>query len=589
MAEDPQPENTLGELTRAVQASFDGASDDRFRTVLQALVRHLHAFVGEVGLTEAEWALGIDFLTRTGQLSGPARQEFILLSDVLGVSMATVAVNHPGQDAGVTESTVLGPFFVEGSPRVELGADISGAASGEPCYVAGTVRGTDGSPVPGARIELWESDEDGFYDVQYEGGPVANRAHLFTDAGGGYRFWSVRPAPYPIPHDGPVGELLTAAGRGPMRPAHIHFLVTAPGYRTLTTHVFAAGDPCLGSDAVFGVKDSLIAEFRPQPAGPGPERRLLAAPWWRLDFDLVLAEVRPAPGCSTLAAMPPAARTPRPRSYDRMKSRAALTAQAAALRGAVALLCADPEAERLLAGPTRLGDWRVRELVAHLGSVFDSLTDNLGLPPGDAAPIAPTDWVAATRTGAPAIAEYARDRGAAEFGGAPAEVAAALDRAVDRALKLLAEDLSPELRLPIRFGPMLLDDYLVTRMVETVVHADDLAAALPTLFATPDAFPHDRHALASATRVLADSLAAQAPGGSVELRIPPFAVVQCVAGPRHTRGTPPNVVETAPLPWIRLATGRTTWARATGAEGEVAQLTASGERSDLSPLLPVMG
>ena len=292
-AADPKPENMLGELSRSVQASFDGASDDRFRTVLQALVRHLHAFVGEVGLTEAEWALGIDFLTRTGQLSGPARQEFVLLSDVLGVSMATVGANHPGRDAGVTESTVLGPFFVEGSPRAELGADIAGVASGEPCYVAGTVRGTDGSPVPGARIELWESDEDGYYDVQYEGGPVANRAHLFTDAEGGYRFWSVRPAPYPIPNDGPVGELLTAAGRGPMRPAHIHFLVTAPGYRTLTTHVFAAGDPHLGSDAVFGVKDSLVVEFRRQPAGHGPEGRRLTAPWWRLDFDIVLADSGP--------------------------------------------------------------------------------------------------------------------------------------------------------------------------------------------------------------------------------------------------------------------------------------------------------
>ena len=287
--------------------------------------------------------------------------------------------------------------------------------------------------------------------------------------------------------------------------------------------------------------------------------------------------------------MPPAARTPRPRSYDRLKSRAALAAQAEALRGAVARLCADPEAERLLAGPTRLGDWRVRELVAHLGSVFDSLSDNLGLSTGDAAPLAPTDWVAATRTGAPAIADHARERGAAEFGGSPAEVAAALDHAVDRALKLLAEDLSPALRLPIRFGPMLLDDYLVTRLVETVVHADDLAAALPDRYPAPEAFPHDRHALASTTRLLADSLAAQAPGGSVELRIPPFAVVQCVAGPRHTRGTPPNVVETAPLPWIRLATGRTTWAQLTGAEGGVAQLTASGERSDLSGLLPVMG
>ncbi|QMU73293.1 sterol carrier family protein [Streptacidiphilus sp. P02-A3a] len=291
--------------------------------------------------------------------------------------------------------------------------------------------------------------------------------------------------------------------------------------------------------------------------------------------------------------MPPAARRVRVRSYDPATSRAALAAQAGAVRTLVHALGDRADAEALLAAPTRLGDWTVRDLVAHLGSAFDAITDNLGLSTGDAAPLTLTDWVAATRTAAPAIADRARQRGAREYGGGPAEVAAALDAAVERALALLADEYPPQLRLPTRFGAMLLTDYLVTRLVETVVHADDLAAALagadPGRCPPADAFPHDRRALAAVVRLLADALAVQAPGGAVELRIPPFAVVQCVAGPRHTRGTPPNVVETAPLPWIRLATGRTSWARITGAEGNVAQLTAGGERSDLSALLPVMG
>jgi uncharacterized protein (TIGR03083 family) len=296
--------------------------------------------------------------------------------------------------------------------------------------------------------------------------------------------------------------------------------------------------------------------------------------------------------------MPPAARRVRVRTYDPARTRDALRAQAQALRAAVHTLCARADAEALLAAPTRLDGWRVRELVAHLGSVFDSLTDNLGLAAGDGPLLSPTDWVAATRGGAPAIAGHARERAAEAvgdraYGGRPAETAAALDAAVERAGRLLAEEHPAELRLPTRFGPMLIGDYLVTRLVETVVHADDLADALasadPKVFAPADGFPHDRQALAAAVRLLADALAVRAPGGAVELRIPPFAVVQCVAGPRHTRGTPPNVVETTPLTWIRLASGRTSWARAVGAEGDVAQLTAGGERSDLSALLPVMG
>ncbi len=281
-------------MTAEVLASFGGADTPRYREIMQSLVRHLHDFARDVRLTESEWEQGIGFLTRAGHITDDRRQEFILLSDVLGLSMLTVAINAPAS-AGATESTVVGPFFVAGSPEVPLGGDITGGARGRPCYVSGTVRGTGGEPVPGARIEVWESDEDGFYDVQYPDGRIGGRGWLRGAPDGGYRFWSVRPAPYPIPDDGPVGDLLTAAGRGPMRPAHLHFKVDAPGYRTLITHIFVAGDPYLDRDAVFGVKESLITDFAEHPPGPGPDGRPLDEPWTSVTFDIVLARLAPAP------------------------------------------------------------------------------------------------------------------------------------------------------------------------------------------------------------------------------------------------------------------------------------------------------
>ena len=248
-------------LVERVQSSFDSAADPRFAEIMRSLVAHLHAFVEDVNLTEEEWATAIDFLTRTGQNCDAKRQEFILLSDVLGASMAVIAANHP-TGGTATESTVLGPFYVDDAPDFELGADISGGAAGEPCHFSGTVRGPAGEPVSGALVEVWKSDESGNYDVQYpELDHAQGRGRLRTDAGGRYEFTSVRPEAYPIPHDGPVGELLTAAGRGPMRPAHIHFKIAAPGYQTLITHIFVAGDKYLDADAVFGVKDSLIVNF----------------------------------------------------------------------------------------------------------------------------------------------------------------------------------------------------------------------------------------------------------------------------------------------------------------------------------------
>jgi hydroxyquinol 1,2-dioxygenase len=253
-------------LAERVQSSFDSARDPRFAEVMRSLVAHLHAFVEDVKLTEEEWATAIDFLTRTGQKCDAKRQEFILLSDVLGASMAVIAANHP-TGGTATESTVLGPFYVDDAPEFELGADISGGAAGVPCRFGGTVHGPDGEPVAGALIEVWQSDETGNYDVQYpELDHAQGRGRLRTDEQGRYLFSSVRPEAYPIPHDGPVGELLTVAGRGPMRPAHIHFKVSAPGYRTLITHIFVAGDKYLDADAVFGVKDSLIVNFEQDSA-----------------------------------------------------------------------------------------------------------------------------------------------------------------------------------------------------------------------------------------------------------------------------------------------------------------------------------
>jgi hydroxyquinol 1,2-dioxygenase len=277
------------DLTDRVVASFDGAGDERLRTVLQSLTRHLHAFLREVRLTEDEWNKGIEFLTAAGHITDDKRQEFILLSDVLGASMQTIAINNEAY-ANATEATVFGPFFVDDAPRIENGGDIAGGATGRPCWVEGTVTDTSGRPVPGARIEVWEADEDGFYDVQYGDDRTAGRAHLYSDDDGGYRFWGITPTPYPIPHDGPVGALLAASGRSPLRAAHLHFMVTAAGLRTLVTHIFVRGDELLASDSVFGVKESLVMDFEEQPAGtPTPDGRAVEGAWSRTRFDMVLA------------------------------------------------------------------------------------------------------------------------------------------------------------------------------------------------------------------------------------------------------------------------------------------------------------
>lgn len=276
-------------LTRRVERSFETSRSDRFRNLMQALVRHLHAFASETQLTEKEWLLAIDFLTRTGHITDERRQEFILLSDVLGLSMLTVGLNQT-EGTEATEATVFGPFFVKGSPEVPQGGDLAHGFVGEPLLVTGHVRSISGEPVLDARLEVWHSDAQGKYDVQYEGlDEPRGRGHLFPNPDGYFSFWTVRPVAYPIPSDGPVGELLRAAQRSPMRPAHVHFMVSAPGHRTLITHVFDREDRYLESDAVFGVKPSLVADFDRHEPGVAPDGRTQDAPYSTLAFDLVIA------------------------------------------------------------------------------------------------------------------------------------------------------------------------------------------------------------------------------------------------------------------------------------------------------------
>jgi hydroxyquinol 1,2-dioxygenase len=271
----------------AVIESFADTPDERLRAVLDSLVRHLHGFVRDVEPTIAEWEHAIAFLTATGQKCSDVRQEFILLSDVLGVSMLVETMNERSAD-GATQSTVLGPFHVVESPPRELGDTIDLVGDGEPCVVTGRVVSVDGTPLPGAVLDVWQADDKGFYDVQVpEAQPPGNGRGLFTaDAEGRFWFRTIVPRYYPIPTDGPVGALLLATRRHPYRPAHIHFIVTADGYRPLTTHIFVAGSEYIDSDAVFAVKKSLIVEFA--EAAAEAQRYGRTGPFRRADVQIAL-------------------------------------------------------------------------------------------------------------------------------------------------------------------------------------------------------------------------------------------------------------------------------------------------------------
>ena len=277
-------------ITEAVIARFADCPDPRLKTVLTSLVKHLHDFVRDTRLTEAEWMEGIRFLTETGHTCNDKRQEFILLSDTLGVSMLTVALNQ-ARPAGATEATVFGPFHVDDAPVLPHGADLAQGAPGEPLFVDVEVVGLDGTPVADAVVDVGQADEEGLYDVQRPelGDERRARGVLRTDGQGRVHFRSIVPTAYPVPTDGPVGRMLVASGRHPWRPAHIHFRIQAPGWQTLITHLFRNPDPYLDSDVVFGVRSSLIADYVHYERGPR-----LDQPYSTLSHRFVLAPVNDA-------------------------------------------------------------------------------------------------------------------------------------------------------------------------------------------------------------------------------------------------------------------------------------------------------
>ena len=283
-------------LTEEVVAAFAKASDPRLREIMTSLVKHLHAFAREVDLTPDEWLAGMRFLTETGQISTERRPEFILLSDVLGLSMMVVSLAQArasGQTKGAieaTEATVEGPFFWPGAPDVALGGDIAEGVPGEPTLYTGRVTDLDGQPLPGALLDIWSGDGDGKYDVQLSSEPqMRARGRLRTDAQGRYWFWSIYPTCYPIPDDGPVGDMMRATNRSIFRPGHIHMMVAAPGHVPLTTHIFVAGSPHVEEDAVFGKRDSLVVDFDRHPPGKAPDGRQMKTPYHSASYDFRLA------------------------------------------------------------------------------------------------------------------------------------------------------------------------------------------------------------------------------------------------------------------------------------------------------------
>jgi hydroxyquinol 1,2-dioxygenase len=274
-------------ITSEVLSRNGADANRRLVEIMKGLVTHLHGFARDVELTEAEWVAGIEFLTAVGHMTDDKRQEFILLSDTLGLSMLVIALNNR-KPAGCTESTVFGPFFVEDAPEYRNGDDVSNGASGEPCFVTGRIRGLDGEPVANALIDVWQADAEGLYDVQRPGDIHRGRGRLKSGSDGSFHFQSIVAEAYPIPHDGPVGTMLKALGREPYRPAHLHFMIAAEGYEKLVTHVFRQGSRYLDSDAVFGVRQSLIADWKLHPAGPAPDGTVLKTPYCTLDFSFVL-------------------------------------------------------------------------------------------------------------------------------------------------------------------------------------------------------------------------------------------------------------------------------------------------------------
>ncbi len=290
----PSNEN---ELTQAVLERLQGATDPRFAQIMRSLITHLHAFLREVDLKPDEWMAGIQFLTEVGQACTDKRQEFILLSDTLGASMMVVMLDQlraaakskghlPMTEA--TDATVQGPYYWEGAPLVPRGTDIAEGVKGEPTFYSGRVTDTQGRPLQGAILDIWSGDGEGVYDMQVEGAGMAARARIETDAEGRYWFWSIKPSYYPVPVDGPVGRMLGGMGRHPNRPGHIHMKVSASKHVPLTTHLFVSDSPYIDSDAVFGVRPSLIVEYESHPAGQAPDGRTMGQPYWSAHYDFRL-------------------------------------------------------------------------------------------------------------------------------------------------------------------------------------------------------------------------------------------------------------------------------------------------------------
>ncbi len=274
-------------ITELAEQRWGTAHDPRLAEVLRALVRHLHAFAREVRLTEAEWMAAIQWLKRTGQISDDKREEFILASDVLGLSMLVVQMNHRF-DEGATPATVLGPFHIPGSPQLNFGGDMSDGVPGTPLYIHGTVRDLDGNPVPGAVLDVWQADPEGAYEAQLDVDEARLRALYTAREDGAYCVRTVAPLGYTIPLDGPVGDLMHRTAISEYRPAHVHVLLDAPGYRRLITHLFQEGADYLDSDVVFGTKEELVVAFEPREPGPTPDGGKSTEPWLEARYDFVL-------------------------------------------------------------------------------------------------------------------------------------------------------------------------------------------------------------------------------------------------------------------------------------------------------------
>lgn len=280
--------NLSENLTREVLDSFSNTPSERLKEIMSCLVTHLHQFAREIQLTQDEWFCAMDFLRECGDMTSERRHEFILLSDVLGLSMAVVDIESKIANPQVTASTVFGPFYRQDSPLIENGASLPGSIDGIPLLVSGKVTDVAGNPIPGALIEIWESDGNGTYDVERSADSTAGRGRLYSAQDGSYSFRCVKPSYYSIATDGPVGMLLRQSNRSPMRPAHVHFKVSADGFRTLVTHIFERNDPYLTSDAVFGVKESLIVDFVKHHSIDYPDKNISESSWYSAEFSPVL-------------------------------------------------------------------------------------------------------------------------------------------------------------------------------------------------------------------------------------------------------------------------------------------------------------